>query len=210
VTLSDASGCVSSANFTIHLEGNPIFARYLSASFATSNDTISFVNLSYPSPAAYTWDMGDSIVLNQTNVLHSYQFVQTFNGDSSYYDVQLVADNGTCIDSVNKRITILNVLAKREGSGAISNSRYEAPFIEKVSLYPVPVSDVLNYKLLLGLEDEMTVHIYSLDRKLLKTYSLSKAKEHEGTFEISELATGLYIITFYTSTDHQSIRFIKM
>lgn len=209
VTLTDASGCVSSANFTIQLEGNPIFARYLSASSATTTDTLSFVNLSYPSPANYNWDMGDSTFLNQTNVLHSYEFAETINGDSSYYNVRLIADNGTCVDSVNKKITILNVRAKKDGSGN-SNSGYEAPFIEKMSLYPVPARDVLNYKLLLGLEDEMTVQIHSINQKLVKTFTLSKSKEHEGTFGISDLARGVYIITFYTGSDQQSIRFVKM
>lgn len=209
VTLTDALGCVSIAGFTIQLEGNPIFARYLSASFATSDDIINFVNLSYPSPASYTWDMGDSTILNQIDVLHSYRSRRIIDGDSSFYDVRLLADNGTCVDSVNKRITIRNLgpLRKR---GLDSISRYDAPFIEEVNLYPVPAKNVLNYKLLLGLEDEMTVRIYSLEQKLLKTYSLSKAKEHEGILRISELSKGMYIITFATSTDQQSIRFIKM
>jgi uncharacterized protein (DUF2141 family) len=208
VTLTDASGCISSANFTIQLEGNPIFARYLSASFATSDDTLSFVNLSYPSPANYIWDLGDSTVLNQTDVLHSYRSRRVDDGDSSFYDVRLLADNGTCVDSVNKRITIRNLGPLRKGLDSIS--MYAAPFIEEVNLFPVPANNVLNYKLLLGLEDDLTVRIYSLDLKLLKTYSLSKAKEHQGQFGISELAKGLYIITFDTSTDQQSIRFIKL
>ncbi|MBL4709536.1 MAG: T9SS type A sorting domain-containing protein, partial [Flavobacteriales bacterium] len=208
LSLTDASGCVSSADFTIQLEGNPIFARYLSASFATSDDTISFVNLSYPSPASYTWDLGDSTILNQTDVLHSYRSRRVVEGDSSFYDVRLLADNGTCVDSVNKRITIRNLGPLRKGLDSIS--RYDVPFIEEVNLYPVPAKNVLNYKLLLGLEDEMTVRIYTLDQKLLKTYNLSKAKEHEGKFRVAELAKGLYIITFSTSTDQQSIRFIKM
>lgn len=208
VTLTDASGCVSNANFTIQLQGNPIFARYLSASFATSADTISFVNLSYPSPANYTWNMGDSTILNQIDVLHSYRSKRTIDGDSSFYDVRLLADNGTCVDSVNKRITIRNLGPLRKGLDSIA--RYNSPFIEEVNLYPVPAKEVLNYKLLLGLEDEMTVRIYTLEQKLLKTYSLRKAKEHEGIFKVSELAKGLYIITFETSTDQQSIRFVKM
>ena len=208
VTLTDASGCISSANFSIQLEGNPIFARYLSASFATSDDTLSFVNLSYPSPASYTWDLGDSTVLNQTDVLHSYRSRRINDGDSSFYDVRLLADNGACVDSVNKRITIRNLGPLRKGLDSIS--RYDAPFIEEVNLYPVPAQNILNYKLLLGLEDEMTVRIYTLEQKLLKTYRLNKAKEHEGVFRVSELAKGLYIITFSTSTDEQSIRFVKM
>jgi hypothetical protein len=208
VTLTDASGCISSANFSIQLEGNPIFARYLSASFATSDDTLSFVNLSYPSPASYTWDLGDSTVLNQTDVLHSYRSRRINDGDSSFYDVRLLADNGACVDSVNKRITIRNLGPLRKGLDSIS--RYDAPFIEEVNLYPVPAQNILNYKLLLGLEDGMTVRIYTLEQKLLKTYRLNKAKEHEGVFRVSELAKGLYIITFSTSTDEQSIRFVKM
>jgi|GEM_PF-1128364 len=210
VSLVDAKGCQSSGSYTISTDGNPVFARYLSASYATSGDSIVFINISAPRGASPLWDMDDSTIYATEDVIHSYNSRFVTEGDTSYYWVTLVVDNGSCIDSISKKIAIRNLNERQKQIVDTDQNPYQSAFIQEVDLYPVPTVNQLTYKVRLAKADQLTYHIYDLKMNLIESNSVGSRLIHKQKIDVSYLAKGNYFIIFDTPTDRHTVKFIKM
>lgn len=212
VTLTDANSCISTGSFTVGLNGNPVFAKYLSASIATSNDTVRFVNLS--SPSSYRWDFDDETTSEDSSPLHRFISRIDIDGDSSYYYVTLTASNSTCTDSLTKLIRVQNLgdgknfdgLAQDEESPSILTKA----ILLEMEIYPVPTRSVLNYGFELSRKEESLLYIANLNGQVIQTLRFPKAKKVNGQVDLSHLAAGNYFLTIETADDRRTMQFVKL
>lgn len=210
VTLTDANNCTASANYNISLNGNPVFARYLSASVATSNDTIRFVNLS--TEADNLWNFDDGNISTDVSPVH--RFISRFetDGDSSFYYVTLTVSNATCTDSLTKLVRIENVgsgknfeTIEQGEEGALS----EVILLE-MQLFPVPTRDVLNYSYELSKKDKSSITITTLNGQEVHKVNMPEGRKLSGQLDLQHLAAGNYFLMVSSQNDRRVMQFVKM
>lgn len=92
-------GCSDTATTKISI--GKITPDFSFNSGACSNNNVTFQNTSSIKPSSVKWSFGDGAISTTANAIHAYNNTGT-------YTVTMVADFGTCADSVSKTITILD------------------------------------------------------------------------------------------------------
>jgi len=93
------------------------------------------------------------------------------------------------------------------GLAAIDNQKLAD--VDFIDFYPTVVNDKLNYKLITDITD-LEIGIYNLQGICVKEISVSDNNNSgEGSFNVSELKSGMYMVKAVSSTSVQSIKILK-
>ncbi len=156
-------------------------------SSSTNNDTAWFANSSVDG-ASYLWNFGDGTTSTEMNPEHIYQSTGT-------YSVSLEVTNACGTDNLSEQINI------------IVTSINEAGIEKHFSVFPNPVSDVLNIEMNQSQTDDYKLIIYNSLGQLSFSQNILPATKHKIDIDVSAWAKGLYIINIIGTefTDSQKI-----
>lgn len=174
-------GCSVSDTFELQLSPQQIEAFYLVDTDTNTNLSLKFIDLSSPTPISYFWNFGDGTYDSVPNPVHTYPIVDTFY-------TSLTVSNGVCISTYSKMVNAKDFVIQTDGPVA---------FLEQIdfSLYPNPVSTILNYHYLLNDEATTDVVLYDMTGKVVK-YVGHIENERSASFEIDtyDLMPGVYYL----------------
>ncbi|MCH8330392.1 MAG: PKD domain-containing protein [Bacteroidetes bacterium] len=138
--------------------------------------TFSFVDTSFNSPYTWSWDFADGSNSAEQNPAHTYNN----NGD---YEVCLTATNDAGSDTYCDSITVTSVGIDEAAPGYIQ-------------VFPMPVNDLLNFKIPADLDSEMILTIYNNLGQLTYSSRIAAISNNGSSFQlnVSEFAEGMYFI----------------
>ncbi len=171
-------------------------AEYLASSTVDVNDTVQFVNLSYPEPYRARWEFGDGNTSSEAQPDHIY----LSPGD---YTVRLYIENEYCTAVLEKVITVAPLRQ------AIPDEP-EVLFLEvsSLKLYPNPVEDIVNYSLKLTKSAKVEVRVISLQGNVVHTET-RQGKEIANSIDLSRLPGGVYAVQFIVGKKRIVKRIVK-
>ncbi len=208
VTIIDNQGCEVTSAATVEMAAEMLRARFLAASPVKAGDTVQFIDLSYPIPTSWEWHFGDERGRVSSDPDPQFIYENNPNEAESLYDVTLIVDNGSCIDSLTKTIRIINT---RSGApGPTLPSPPEVTVINEFELFPNPTVDQFYAVIGLNQKDDILVELFSTTGKLIEKvqYVQKQILKHE--FATTGLSAGSYIIRVTAGRDSVSKPLIKI
>jgi len=155
----------------------------LKADFSFSSDTLNLCD-------------GDTVILKDESIDASWSYWNLISGvidtssilyeqfeQTGIYSYELIAgDNYNCVDTVQKDLVVVNITGlTNEG-------------IEKLELYPNPVSSVVHLKIPGQLSDAYIIQLIGMDGKVVFDQRITLTGRSEYNLDVSVLRKGLYII----------------
>ncbi len=204
ITVTDNLDSTVTGQFTIAPSTESVTAKFLSASMATSNDTIVFLNLSFVNPMTYFWDFGDTTFSTEKQVSHAFENV--LGVDTSYYNVTLTASNATCTDSVTKLIKIINGgPGKKEDPFLPGDTVPNNPFsvFKAINIAPNPTSDRVYINLEMSDKNPITVKLFNIHGNEIYQKTYEASKKYQFDLNLENLAKGFYFVEFKSKNETQ-------
>ena len=207
VTVTTPIGCVGEDSIQLNVNTDTLLAKFLAISEAPMQQAISFINISTPITADFVWQMGDGYQSTLQDLDHAYFSEGT-------YTVSLTATNGVCTHTQSKEITILpleNSTTLNQGE----NQEEEIPIadegeiISSSKVYPNPVEDVFVLKLELASSGEVTLILSRLSGHVLERHHYQDIAELSKEFDLSNTASGMYLLHVVTPKDQKLMKIIK-
>jgi PKD repeat protein len=199
VEIVDVFGCVASDSIVIIPSNLSLHAVYLANSSVLTGDSILFVNLSYPKPYDSYWQFGNGAFTTDSMPT----FVYYIPGD---YDVKLTVDNGFCVSSLTKRITVEPV--------RVMDPVVEDPVVLFVSnidmlLYPNPNDGRFTLRINLEAEAAVEIDIFNmLGQRVYGEKFVTGRSERQ--YQLDGLQPGMYLVRARVGKDVKTIKFIKI
>ncbi len=191
-------GCEATDSITILPSNLSLFAVFLADSEVLAEDSIIFIDLSYPKPYELEWDMGNGFTTTDSVPIYAY-FVP---GD---YDVSLTVDNGFCQSIRTKTITVSPIKT--------NDPQFEVPnlysTIESLVLYPNPNNGDFNLKIKMTEESTVQVDIFNLMGQQVFNERFV-TQETIRNYSLNNLRAGAYIVRVMSGKESKSLKFIKI
>lgn len=171
-------------------------------------------NLAYGTPnlkirARYNGAAGTQIQTNGTTDLIANQWNEVtldltdagnqsgLTSDGLYNEVYLIFNQGTNIDTNGNPAVFYIDALQVPGPGILSVNEFE---LDKFSVYPNPVSNAFKIEANSSIE---SVELYNITGRLIKTFTT------ETSYDISDLATGVYIANIKIQSGSKALRIVK-
>ncbi|TRX62715.1 PKD domain-containing protein [Fulvivirga sp. M361] len=198
VTVTNSNGCQAADTLLLEESIETIEAFFLAGSLVDVGDTIQFINLSVPTPSAQVWDFGDNITSTDFEPTHTYLI-------EGSYDVNLTVTNGTCTNTLTKVITVRPL--RRDAD--VGDEPFVLPKIVSLKVFPNPVERNLVLELEASRESNIYVDIVNLNGQVLLSSEWDKATEVQTTFNLSNVADGVYLLRAKVGKDVRMLRVMK-
>jgi len=134
------------------------------------------------------------MVLDSGEIQYKYFFVR--NDSASW-------DNGEWQSEENRKVTITKDTTFFDFWGLLPSGIFESKATAEYKMYPNPVNDVLNIR---DLNDVKKIVISDVSGKLVKSVIV---ESNRISVNISELNSGVYIVSFFTKTGIKTSKFVK-
>ncbi len=203
LTLTDSAGCTFRDTLTVDQGDSSLQGRFLMASVVNSEDTVYFLEFSTPVPTVIDWNFGDGGTDSISYPWHVYPDVP--NVDTSYYDVQLVA-NAWCTDTVVKTIKVVN------GSGKVNQGPGQNGVgdILNVAVYPNPNMGTFQVDILLRKDMDAKVQVIDLQGRIVTQRSLAGDDTYKVEFALdNKVAAGVYLVNIQVKESQKIVRIVK-
>lgn len=152
--------------------------------------TISFSDISAYNPTSWHWDFGDGGTSNQTNPVHVYQSLGT-------YQICLVVDNDCGTDTTCRYIDI-----KPTGIGDLDEQ-------VNMEVFPNPSSDKVQINVSSSDEDIREITLMDAVGQHVRAYRAAQgSKSEELRWDVNDLAAGVYLIQVQFENSVMTKRFI--
>ncbi|HAG06173.1 MAG TPA: hypothetical protein DCG68_04845 [Cryomorphaceae bacterium] len=193
VEITSTSGCMTQSDTvnTVMLPGVVLPVLFTSNTFAANGDTTNIQMIPYNQAFTYTWSViGGSIIAGQgsENVDVLWQGTP---GDTAV--VQLIVDNGLCLDSTTFKVFIATVGVPESISG-------------EIFIYPIPASQEIQID---GLSDPLSQWSFTIfdpaGNQVLKGWL-----GLQNSVDISTLAGGAYYMELSNGESSTLKRFLKI
>ena len=183
---------------------HPVAAFSANPLTGTTAATFHFTDASTNSPASWNWTMTPATVLYTGGTGPTSQNPQVNFTATGTYTIKLRVTNGGGSDSLTKTsyITVTNP----NGINDIN------PYISALNAYPVPMSSQMNVSFDLKETTEMVISLLSIDGSTVKTIYNDKATSgaFHHSFDVSDLAMGVYILQIKTPSTYINRQVIKL
>lgn len=197
VTVTTANLCVGLDTITVSFSEDTITAEFLSASTINVGDTLQFISITTPESVVYTWDFDDGVTSAAEDPEHIFLTAKT-------HQVTLEVSNEYCTETVMKEILVLPL--KEEPDGPFVGAQYNE--IVRAEVYPVPTDGEFTVEV--ELEKEATVYLFLYDNKGHKIdVRTVEADFLEETYNISNLASALYLLKVVVGENTEVIKIVK-
>jgi hypothetical protein len=186
VTVTSSNGCTSTDNSIVNI----IPAPQAEFSFVTSNNAVSFSNLS-TNATSYQWYFGDSTSATQVNPFHFYF-------DIDCYIVTLVASNScgstTFTDTLGIGRTVSDCYPPIVVSNQILNNDYN-----NWEIFPNPNNGTFQTNILATVEQEAKLTLFSIEGREIESHNIILSKgNNQFNFIIDNLSNGVYWLRLNT------------
>ena len=200
LTVFDEFGCSKTDTVRIIPTNQTIESSFLVASEIFAGQEIQFAQLSEPDPDTFFWEFGDGGFSVAENPNYTY-FLE------GIYDVSLTVSNGTCEDTMTKTITVQDASSGRLTQKLVVDLPRFTEIIE-ANLYPNPVRDQVNLKIMLNREEEIIVQLFDMRGYTINEIE-GKLEEDIVTFDLFSVPSGMYMVLITTPGETKTIRFVK-
>jgi serine protease len=186
-------------------ESNPvpayiIYSNSLKADFILAPDTqylnaaskVYLTNLSQGG-SSFLWDLGDGTTSTASSVIHHY------TAAGSYKVLLKVTDAFGCKDTISKQVLVLNTTG-------ILNQSFDA---DGISLYPNPVSDLLNLNFNLSQAEKVSFVVFDLLGKEIFSGNEELITKKEFQVDLSGVPLGVYFVKINIGNKPIIRKFIK-
>jgi PKD repeat protein len=197
VTVTTANLCVGLDTIIVSFSEDTITAEFLSASTINVGDTLHFISITTPESVVYSWDFDDGVTSTSEDPQHIFLTAKT-------HQVTLEVSNEYCTETVMKEILVLPL--KEEPDGPFVGAQYNE--IVRAEVYPVPTDGEFTVEV--ELEQEATVYLFLYDNKGYKIdVRTVEADFLEETYNISNLASALYLLKVVVGENTEVIKIVK-
>lgn len=100
---TSSSGCVDTIKKDNQINLTPFVSGFTAPDSVCTGTAVSFINTTNPLPGSNAWSFGDGTGTNVISPVKTYSAVAV----PTVYQVKLINDFGSCLDSVTKNITVL-------------------------------------------------------------------------------------------------------
>ncbi len=207
VTVSDQQNCTTTRTIELAEAPEPFEAYFLAATPVNAEDTIYFKDVSYPIPNLWNWSFDDPDNTTATTANPEFFFPQDINNEISYYNVQLIAANEFCRDTIVKTITVYNF---RSNLPDPDTTYIVGTFFERFEVYPNPSNGKVMLDIKLKQAGDVELMLSNVDGKHLRDFELVGEEEYFQQLDLGQLAGGLYILTAKHEEDVRSLKLIVM
>ena len=182
----------------------PVAAFSASPLTGTTTTTFHLTDASTNTPTNWNWSFSPPTIIYTGGTSATSQNPQLIFSSAGTYSVKLKVLNAAGRDSLTKTnyITVTNP----NGINDIN------PYISALDAYPVPMSAQMNVSFDLKESAEMTINLLSIDGSTVKTLyndkAISGAFKH--SFDVSDLALGIYILQIKTPHTYINRQVIKL
>ena len=197
--LTDLNGCVSKDTLKVIGGNKPVISSFLFNSQVLIGDTIQFAQLSYPEVDTFYWDFGDGNTSYLERPQHTYF-------DSDTFEVQLIAGNGICFDTLTKEI----IVEGEEARSQLTNDSVHSLFneIHLVKIYPNPTDSKINVEVELLRSDKIFLSITNALGNILYERT-NEGIEIKEEMSLETLSSGIYLLNVRLNTASKWYRIIK-
>ncbi len=204
------NGCSAAGSITVAAGETTAVAGFLVSSKVQTNDTLQFINLSYPDPLQYTWELDNTLLSTEENpqlVLHKGAYWMS----KDTLNIRLTVNNGGCPVSALKQLIIerdmeMNVLSVRlyspeTGREEVIEDREETPVEQpseellKAAVYPNPVIDGrFVAEVELTVPEPLQLSVFSLMGKMMYRQLFEPSAHHYIHITVSDYPQGIYLV----------------
>ncbi|WP_185154098.1 PKD domain-containing protein [Fulvivirga sp. M361] len=194
-------GCVDFREVNVILNPPTDSAFFLGVLEAFVSDTIFFIGLPTSEPNWYSWDFGDGNGSDEIIPAHIYT-------DSGRYEIRLTTEfeNG-CIDEYAYPIDILplpfNPKGGRPGTLVVEN-------ILEFSVSPNPTESKLLAKVVFNEKTSGVLELISGHNSVIDVRSLENNTDFVEMFDLTPMASGVYILRLIIEDESRSLRVVKL
>lgn len=186
LAVDSATGCAVQTD-TLHV--NTLLYPKANFTFTINKGDVQFTNHSIAiPPPTYLWQFDDANHSTSTSQSPSFTYTQ-----NNTYNVKLIANNNSCIDSITKQVTIAGLSIH-----TITKNN--------ISVYPNPVTDNLHINLD-GLVLTNKLQILDLSGKVVK--EIIPEQKDVLFIPMDDLVKGVYIIKFNINEQAYQLKVIK-
>lgn len=202
LTVTNENNCIATKTFLIQIVPNLLVANFLVKGKNTTEDTLAFVDVSNPKPEKIEWKFTDNALVIDKN--GPYAFVK-YPAPGKYV-VKLSAYLGSCIDEVEKEITIYDPADFPSNQRNAFNKRNG---ILNFTIYPNPNEGDFTAEVLLDTIQTVSIAVYDMMGN-----KISSIEKSENAFYKEQLnllpyqpKPGIYLVRVETVSDRRTIVF---
>ena len=212
VTLSN--GCATTGSIRFGGIASPLTIDFLAASQSYVGDTLVFIDLSYPDPVSWSWEISSGYRTNEP----VFQYAFWNEGE---YSVKLSVDNGGCVLSKTKTVTVGSSPKKEDyGDGSKGDNDYlemipEKPLYESPSaimdviVMPNPSDGDFRIQVRLERPSRIVARLYTLTGQQAASFIIpEQTEEAMHSCNFSNLPKGIYLLQLLTDSDMKTVRIV--
>ncbi len=207
LTIKDEKNCELSDTMKLNISSTVLDANFLITSNAEIGDTVVIIEISQPTPDNLIWTLPEEFEIVEPTDKADYRYaVAKENGT---YTISLDAELGECSDTEEKEIIIS---IPNKGYTLKDTLNYDYSGIEKYEIYPNPVStEKLTVDVELTDEQKITIDIInSQGKRVYQRQSQNIQEKHKLNINISNFASGIYLMRLNVNDEIVSKRFVKL
>lgn len=197
VTATNADGCIGKDTVRIARSNAIVAAEMLASTQAFTNEPMTFVNISNPSPEKVEWLLPSR---NVAAVSKSDQEVQVKFTDTGRYMIGMKTMVGACERTVKQPITIIQAQAFDQ-PGATGS-----PFISAFTVAPNPSNGQFTVKIVLEEVAGIKLRLMEVNTgRVVHQQQLSGSKQYQLPFNV-RVTTGIYSLVLETAKEYRIIK----
>lgn len=201
VVATDSKGCSSSASTNLVVIDQALTANFLAAGTLKKGEELQLLNFSYPTPHSQKWSVTNGFVSEEEDPTIKFYL-------AGEYLVKLKVWNDGCVDSLQKKIVVENVVYQIPSSGDGSDAGSSLA-VREFNVYPNPVSDKLNVEVRLNKPVDIMLMISDMSGRVIMMETVSKSEVAMKVINMKPFAQGSYIVTFTAGQLLESKKIIK-
>ncbi len=212
VELYLSNGCSASDHIHFIQYVDPLTVDFLVASDAFVGDTLCFIDLSYPDPTIWNWNLSSGFRISQPK----FQYVFWNVGK---YDAELIVQNADCQLSKTKQILISQLKTPNKDTlredtipkEEIVFSKYSGDMANILSAkaIPNPSSGQFDLAVVLRQASKITAKLYNLSGEELRSILIPKQKEYLNVnCDFRQLQSGVYFLKLNDGKGEKTVKII--
>lgn len=198
--------CVEKDSFIVAVSNKAITTQFLMPSDVIVNDSVKFIELSYPDPISFQWNFGDGVTDTLQDPVHVYYVADTFF-------VVLSSANTKCASQLSKRIIVKPIVKDTitEPGKIIPYNSKDLDFakILNTNLYPNPNNGIFTVDVELSGQTDMLLGVYDVSGKLIFMKKYTKKEDLSENFNIQNLSAGVYFIVIQTNHERKTFKMVR-
>ena len=196
--------CVEKDTFEAAVSNMAMVAQFLSTSDAEPQDSIQFIELSYPNPIHFSWDFDDGTSDTIADPIHFFYLEDT-------YYVTLLVENSECAAEITKPIVIANPPKGQQTVPEKEHKKEKIRLPEFVKIlnakaYPNPNSGQFTLFVELSAPTKMQIAVFDITGKMIYLKDFNNRERIQQGFSFQGLNQGYYFMVVRTQNEIRTFK----